>query len=387
MADSNTIDKLREFIKNKGLLNKIAPPKQNEPFYEFYIESMFKYLDIEKGDKIKVTCEGINEFEGVLLSSVLSENQCIQILTSGKKIWKSKQNIMKINMRKITNVKLIQKSFLDADDIDLEEQCEIEPKNDKKFKSHFNMLYSGLDSNETYNLCIHSSLYCPFDNADVIKGHISIITKNNEIICLDNLKLKHITPNDKYFNLCSCEACSEYVIVPFDTKTELDSIRCINTYWTVLIEDSPVHIFESIYPKFKHNKEQGQIYNIVQNATFLDVYYDALTSDSMFSGALYSKYDVVGVLTNEHSAIDISGDLSKKQNIIQDIILSIHKGSLTKIIMSLYDVTHMIKYIEVYSSDVIIQSSNEANPETQMEKQSNPQFDFSKLHEEGVIVK
>lgn len=364
MADTKTLEKLCSFVQNNGLLNKNIPPKPNEPFYDFYIETMIHKMKIGLGDMVSITCDNENKITGRIINDIQIENGSVDLLLSGKKVWKSRKNVAYISLRNIIKIEKLSSAEEDFNILEAnpeyQEQENMEFMNhtkDEDYEHHFATLYPSLNVNEMYSVCIHSSLYCPFTNADVIKGNIVIITKDDDVQVLKDLRMKHIVPNRSYYNLCSRVPYSEYVIIPFGTYEELSNVRCIATFWTALIDDMPVHTLEMTYPKFVKD-DKHKIYNIQQESTFIDVYYNSLQNPSVFSGKLYSKYDFVSVLLNENKTINVVGDNIIENLTMADVILAIHDGSLTKILMSLCDSTRVVQYVEVYKSTNEIKASS-----------------------------
>lgn len=391
------IEKLKQFTHNRGLMRANKPPKPNEPFYDFYIEAMINEQHIELGDEILVVDKNSNGLTGKVIEDPRVENTGLILLTSGKKIWKSRKNVRYIPFRNILSVEKICSAENDFDILTANPgykhvtniSIENNEDYDEAFKRYFVLMHPNLKYDKAYSLCIHSSLYCPFTNADVVKGRILIITKDDDVEFISDLKLKHLYPNRNYYNLCEKTAYSEYVIVPFATYEEMNQVKCIATFWTILIDDVPVHTLELTYLSFMKN-EKAHIYNIQQESTFFDVYNESLTIPSVFSGRLYSKYDTVSVILNEEEIYNILGEDSEVESILLDIILASHEGSLTKILMSLCDETQIIKYIEAYKSTIVVKGSRQTSDMTQLTTdwydEVRKKLDFQRLFRKDISL-
>lgn len=369
MSDTAMVEKLAQFVDNGGLVEKNKPPKPNEPFYDFYIEAMIRNEHINTGDDVIVITIDSESIVGKVIESPTVELCGLYILTSGKRKWKSGKNVRYVSMRRIAHVEKLataEKSFniLDVNpeyiDVkkDTAENIPVSKEYDENFIKHFKDAYPNLRYDEMYSLCIHSNLYCPFTNADVVKGRVLLLTKDDEMQMISDLKLKHIYPNRNYYDLCDKQPYSEYIIIPFASKKELNNIRCVATFWTALIDDVPVHILEMSYVSFEDG--EGRIYNVSQRSTFLDVHYDSLFQKTVFSGDIFAAYDTTAVILNEDAVHYIQKDDKNNESEMLDVILASHEGSLTKILMSLCEETQVIKYIEVYIARNTIKGKTDA---------------------------
>lgn len=362
MSDTYMIEKARRFVANKGLVRQNTPPRPNEPFYDFFIESMIASQNISVGDDVLVMDMNSNVIEGKLIEEPKVELCGLSLLISGKRVWSSRKNVKYIQFRNIISIELIHKAPLDFDITTVNPNYtpikNIDPCDedyDMTFVHYFHSTHAELSPANVYSLCIHSRLYCPFTNADVVKGKMMLITKDNDVKILPDLKIKYLYPNKDYYSLCEQAPYAAYVLIPFTSKSELDNIKCVATFWTVLIGDVPVHTLEMTHPIFIDGEKH--IYNVQQESTFLDVYHEGLSVPSVFSGRMYSKYDTVSIILNEETMDVIMGDDEDIESIMLDIILASHEGSLTNILMSLCGDTQTIKYIEAYKSSCIIEGS------------------------------
>ena len=362
MSDTYMIEKAKRFVMNKGLIRQSTPPRPNEPFYDFFIEAMMESQNIGIGDDVLVVDTKSNAIEGQIIEDPRVELCGLILLTSGKKVWASRKNVKYVPFRDIVSVELIRKASKDFNILDvntnytkLSNTTYEDNDYDDAFVRYFRTTNAGLNYTDVYSLCIHSSLYCPFTNADVVKGKMMLITKDDDVRVLSDLRIKHLCPNKDYYSLCERAPYAEYVLIPFASKAEMDNVKCIATFWTVLIDDVPVHTLEMTHPTFVENGKR--IYNVQQESTFLDVYNEGLSTPSVFSGRLYSKYDTVSVILNEDMIDVIMGKDDEIESIMLDIILASHDGSLTNILMSLCGDTQTIKYIEAYKASCVVKGS------------------------------
>lgn len=109
MSNTYMIEKARRFVMNKGLVRQNTPPRPNEPFYDFFIESMMKSQNIDIGDDVLVVDTQSNTIEGKIIEDPRVELCGLILLTSGKKIWTSRKNVKCIPFRNIVSVELINK--------------------------------------------------------------------------------------------------------------------------------------------------------------------------------------------------------------------------------------------------------------------------------------
>ena len=100
-------NKLKDFVKNGGRIQKNREPKFEEPFYREYMEQ-FIDRNYNLGDKVKVIEKRGNSestlHEGIIIKK---SNHLFALLTSGKKVYKNKQNKKYISYHCIQAIELI----------------------------------------------------------------------------------------------------------------------------------------------------------------------------------------------------------------------------------------------------------------------------------------
>ena len=118
---TDTISTIQQFVKNGGRYEKDREPAYGEPFYGKYMEQLIK-RDYELGDKIQVEMDNGKVYSGHLMRNAW---YFMDLLVSGSKIWKSRQNLKAFNLNNIKTLTLIEKRNpeFDMDKADPEYLC------------------------------------------------------------------------------------------------------------------------------------------------------------------------------------------------------------------------------------------------------------------------
>lgn len=212
---TDTISTIQQFVKNGGRYEKDREPVCGEPFYGKYMEQLVK-RDYELGDKIQVEMDNGKVYSGLLMRNAWSY---MDLLVSGSKIWKSRQNLKAFNLNNIKTLTLIEKRNpeFDMDKADPEYLCHkrenedgidysdvdtngIETRN--KNKAAFERIYPDVSFDDSHVICIKDgcSLFFPFTNGG-ISAEVYLVQKNGM-----NAKKIECKVGRPYPNKCSYHA-------------------------------------------------------------------------------------------------------------------------------------------------------------------------------------
>ena len=216
---TDTISTIQQFVKNGGRYEKDREPAYGEPFYGKYMEQLIK-RDYELGDKIQVEMDNGKVYSGLLMRNAW---YYMDLLVSGSKIWKSRQNLKAFNLNNIKTLTLIEKRNpeFDMDKADPEYLCHkrenedgvddgvdysdvdtngIETRN--KNKAAFERVYPDVSFDDSHVICIEDgcSLFFPFTNGGV-SAEVYIVQKNGM-----NAKKIECKVGRPYPNKCSYHA-------------------------------------------------------------------------------------------------------------------------------------------------------------------------------------
>lgn len=253
---TDTISTIQQFVKNGGRYEKDREPAYGEPFYGKYMEQLIK-KDYELGDKIQVEMDNGKVYSGVLMRNAW---YYMDLLVSGSKIWKSRQNLKAFNLHNIKTLTLIEKRNpeFDMDKADPECLCHkrenedgvvdysdvdtngIETRN--KNKAAFESVYPDVSFDDSHVICIENgcSLFFPFTNGGV-SAEVYLVQKNGM-----NAKKIECKVGRPYPNKCSYHAYNSkdkeyndvdlYTYLP-DANAEYHNVYIV-CVWTVdMIED------------------------------------------------------------------------------------------------------------------------------------------------------
>lgn len=344
----NIINDLSDFVQNKGLIDSNRPPKKNEPFYEDYMIAKIDRMALSVGD----TVEAVTDKEtttGILIDDTWHGDKRLYLLTNGKRMWKSRENVKEIliqdiiSLRKLKDkpesfdIKSVNPRYHTKEEIQqIQEEFHqriypIPEDNRKKFVA----AYPDRDITKGVILCIHCSLYYPFVNGKITNATVTVLKNEEEpAVCIKDNMIKHVHPNKNYFTVCGHEKGSECIVIPFDSFEELEKVRCISCLWTMETEGGTQHsLLEMTYPDFTEVPEGYNIYNITQHSAMLQTYHEGLFRRSMFSGDIYTEFQTVGLLLNDDGLLLINGN-PEDQDML-DMELCLHDGDLMNVIESL----------------------------------------------------
>ena len=252
---TDTISTIQQFVKNGGRYEKDREPAYGEPFYGKYMEQLIK-KDYELGDKIQIEMDNGKLYSGLLMRNAW---YYMDLLVSGSKIWKSRQNLKAFNLNNIKTLTLIEKRNpeFDMDKADPEYLCHkrgnedgvdysdvdangIETRN--KNKAAFESVYPNVSFDDSHVICIESgcSLFFPFINGGV-SAEVYLVQKNGM-----NAKKIECKVGRPYPNKCSYHAYNSkdkeyndvdlYTYLP-DANAEYHDVYIV-CVWTVdMIED------------------------------------------------------------------------------------------------------------------------------------------------------
>ena len=99
---TDEISTIQQFVKNGGRYEKGREPAYGEPFYGKYMEQLIK-KDYELGDKIQIEMDNGKVYSGLLMRNAW---YYMDLLVSGSKIWKSRQNLKAFNLNNIKNTNI-----------------------------------------------------------------------------------------------------------------------------------------------------------------------------------------------------------------------------------------------------------------------------------------
>lgn len=253
---TDTISTIQQFVKNGGRYEKGREPAYGEPFYGKYMEQLIK-KDYELGDKIQIEMDNGKVYSGLLMRNAW---YYMDLLVSGSKIWKSRQNLKAFNLNNIKTLTLIEKRNpeFDMDKADPEYLCHkrenedgvvdysdvdtngIETRN--KNKAAFESVYPDVSFDDSHVICIENgcSLFFPFTNGGV-SAEVYLVQKNGM-----NAKKIECKVGRPYPNKCSYHAYNSkdkeyndvdlYTYLP-DANAEYHNVYIV-CVWTVdMIED------------------------------------------------------------------------------------------------------------------------------------------------------
>lgn len=251
---TDTISTIQQFVKNGGRYEKDREPAYGEPFYGKYMEQLIK-RDYELGDKIQVEMDNGKVYSGLLMRNAW---YYMDLLVSGSKIWKSRQNLKAFNLNNIKTLTLIEKRNpeFDMDKADPEYLCHkrenedgvdysdvdtngIETRN--KNKAAFERVYPDVSFDDSHVICIEDgcSLFFPFTNGGV-SAEVYIVQKNGM-----NAKKIECKVGRPYPNKCSYHAYNNkdkeyndvdlYTYLP-DANAEHHDVYIVSV-WTVDMTD------------------------------------------------------------------------------------------------------------------------------------------------------
>lgn len=253
---TDEISTIQQFVKNGGRYEKGREPAYGEPFYGKYMEQLIK-KDYELGDKIQIEMDNGKVYSGLLMRNAW---YYMDLLVSGSKIWKSRQNLKAFNLNNIKTLTLIEKRTpeFDMDKADPEYLCHkrenedgvvdysdvdtngIETRN--KNKAAFESVYPDVSFDDSHVICIENgcSLFFPFTNGGV-SAEVYLVQKNGM-----NAKKIECKVGRPYPNKCSYHAYNSkdkeyndvdlYTYLP-DANAEYHNVYIV-CVWTVdMIED------------------------------------------------------------------------------------------------------------------------------------------------------
>ena len=251
---TDTISTIRQFVKNGGRYEKDREPVCGEPFYGKYMAQLVE-RDYELGDKIQVEMDNGNVYSGLLMRNTWCD---IDLLVSGSKIWKNRQNLKYFYFNNIKTITLIEKrnQEFDMDKADPEYLCHkrenedgidysdvdtngIETRN--KNKAAFERVYPDVSFDDSHVICIKDgcSLFFPFTNGG-ISAEVYLVQKNGM-----NAKKIECKVGRPYPNKCSYHAYNSkdqeyndvdlYTYLP-DANAEYHDVY-IACVWTVDMTD------------------------------------------------------------------------------------------------------------------------------------------------------
>ena len=252
---TDTISTIQQFVKNGGRYEKDREPAYGEPFYGKYMEQLIK-KDYELGDKIQIEMDNGKVYSGLLMRNTWCD---IDLLVSGSKIWKNRQNLKYFNFNNMKTLTLIEKRNpeFDMDKADPEYLCHkrenedgvdysdvdangIETRN--KNKAAFESVYPDVSFDDSHVICIENgcSLFFPFINGGV-SAEVYLVQKNGM-----NAKKIECKVGRPYPNKCSYHAYNSkdkeyndvdlYTYLP-DANAEYHDVYIV-CVWTVdMIED------------------------------------------------------------------------------------------------------------------------------------------------------
>lgn len=252
---TDEISTIQQFVKNGGRYEKDREPAYGEPFYGKYMAQLIK-KDYELGDKIQVEMDNGKVYSGLLMRNTWCD---IDLLVSGSKIWKNRQNLKYFNFNNMKTLTLIEKrnQEFDIDKADPEYLCHkrenedgvdysdvdtngIETRN--KNKAAFDRVYPDVSFDDSHVICIENgcSLFFPFTNGGV-SAEVYLVQKNGM-----NAKKIECKVGRPYPNKCSYHAYNSkdkeynevdlYTYLP-DANAEYHDVYIV-CVWTVdMIED------------------------------------------------------------------------------------------------------------------------------------------------------
>lgn len=251
---TNTISTIQQFVKNGGRYKKDREPVCGEPFYGKYMAQLVK-RDYELGDKIQVEMDNGEVYSGLLMRNTWCD---IDLLVSGSKIWKNRQNLKYFNFNNMKTLTLIEKRNpeFDIDKADPEYLCHkrenedgvdysdvdtngIETRN--KNKVAFESVYPDVSFDDSHVICIENgcSLFFPFTNGGV-SAEVYLVQKNGM-----NAKKIECKVGRPYPNKCSYHAYNSkdkeyndvdlYTYLP-DANAEYHDVYIV-CVWTVDMTD------------------------------------------------------------------------------------------------------------------------------------------------------
>ena len=255
---TDMISTIQQFVKNGGRYEKDREPGCGEPFYGKYMEQLVK-RDYELGDKIQVEMDNGEVYSGLLMRNTWCD---IDLLVSGSKIWKNRQNLKYFYFNNIKTITLIEKRNpeFDMDKADTEYLCHkrenedgvddgvdysdvdtngIETRN--KNKAAFERVYPDVSFDDSHVICIEDgcSLFFPFTNGGV-SAEVYIVQKNGM-----NAKKIECKVGKPYPNKCSYHAYNSkdkeyndvdlYTYLP-DANAEYHDVYIV-CVWTVDMTD------------------------------------------------------------------------------------------------------------------------------------------------------
>lgn len=212
---TDEISTIQQFVKNGGRYEKDREPAYGEPFYGKYMAQLVK-RDYELGDKIQVEMDNGNVYSGLLMRNTWCD---IDLLVSGSKIWKNRQNLKYFNFNNMKTLTLIEKRNpeFDMDKADPEYLCHKRENEDgvdysdvdtngiatrNKNKVAFERVYPDVSFDDSHVICIEDgcSLFFPFTNGGV-SAEVYIVQKNGM-----NAKKIECKVGRPYPNKCSYHA-------------------------------------------------------------------------------------------------------------------------------------------------------------------------------------
>lgn len=251
---TDTISTIQQFVKNGGRYKKDREPVCGEPFYGKYMAQLIK-KDYELGDKIQVEMDNGKVYSGLLMRNTWCD---IDLLVSGSKIWKNRQNLKYFNFNNMKTLTLIEKRNpeFDIDKADPEYLCHkrenedgvdysdvdtngIETRN--KNKVAFESVYPDVSFDDSHVICIENgcSLFFPFTNGGV-SAEVYLVQKNGM-----NAKKIECKVGRPYPNKCSYHAYNSkdkeyndvdlYTYLP-DANAEYHDVYIV-CVWTVDMTD------------------------------------------------------------------------------------------------------------------------------------------------------
>lgn len=310
----NYYESLKAYFKNGCKLHPGLDPIIGEVGYEEHMHDQFLQTGIASGDTISV--------HHVLMDSTLIESQGIlltldagriRILTKGKRVWKSRKNLMEICLRDILSVSLLSKSSPTFDITAADPQRvpasgnksesleRAEQTPESKYIEHFRRYmaaqYPNMDVASQPILWLKFDFFWGYANGTIADVKLTLFKQGGSSYQIPDCCFCSLYPNQSYYSVCrKGEQKSNIggVYQIFDSMDELRKIRLVVCDWKVHVDGSTHHFLTAVRPDFI--EVSGNIYNISCASTDMQQYEKSLHEYSVFSGGIEAEYDAAWVV-------------------------------------------------------------------------------------------
>lgn len=323
MNRTDTILKIRNFVKNGGRLRKNEEPRYGEPFYGEYTRKKIE-SDYQPGDMVQITT---NDKISIGIFLEISGGN-VNLLIKGKKVWNSGKNVEKCWIKDIKFMYLLEakEDAFDMDEVDPlnryhmghdyvenDNWCKkpnLERRN--RDQQQFTKVYPDVDfcNSHIINVPYGCTLYWPFHNEGITAEIYLVYGDGSKVINIPCTVKTPFSNKNSYhaFNYKNpqCDTCYLYTYLP-DCHKEYQNINLV-CIWKIkttirgsLAEIKVIHInhIEKIEPV----EDDRNLHFTDMRTTTLVGYGEELFSNHQWVLEKLMNFDSMFLLESEEDAI------------------------------------------------------------------------------------